>query len=160
MWKNVPVWETQRDLLKKLLCSSRKRENMKEPSHLFWAPGRRANPRSGSPLLQTASVHLSKLTEPRLTKGWEIHPAAAFSGLNPAGQQARPPRRADFIMPQNFLYKEAGRRVYGFLSWGSGCKPSGGGAGNSVENPRNKIILQTPPCQDFSNRSKRQTVRF
>ena len=158
MWKNVPVWETQRDLLKRLLCSSRKRETMKEPSHLFWAPGRRANPRSGSPLLQTASVHLSKLTEPRLTKGWEIHPAAAFSGLNPAGQAAT--TRGLHYAPEFPLQGSRPRRVYGFLSRGSGCKPSGGGAGNSVENPRNKIILQTPPCQDFSNRSKRQTVRF
>lgn len=157
MWKNGPVWAMQRDLLKKPLCSARKRETLKEPSHLLWAPGRRANPRSGTPPLQTALVPLSKLAEPRLTKGWEIHPAAAFSGLNPAGQAAA---TCGLHYAPEFPLQRAGLLTD---FWAEAPAASGGGGegrNTLFENPRNKIILQTQPCQDFSNRSRRQTARF
>lgn len=69
-------------------------------SPFFWAPGRRANPPSWSPPLQNSLVHLNKLSAQPISKGWEIHPAAAFSGLSPAGQA---PQHEACIMFLNFL---------------------------------------------------------
>lgn len=51
--------------------------------------------------MQTALGTLEQIHRTEtVSKGWEIHPAAAFNGLNPAGQV---PGREGFIMFQNFL---------------------------------------------------------
>lgn len=75
-------------------------------------------------------------------------------------QQARPPQRADFIMPQSFLYNEPACWQISEPRLPPPAEEGGEGRNTLFENPRNKIILQTQPCQDFSNRSRRQTARF
>lgn len=84
--------------------SIEKKRRCERASHLFWAPGWRANPPSRRPPLHTALVTLeqtqrTETVSKRLRNLLRLLSAAWT-------QQARPPRWADFFMPCEFSLKQ------------------------------------------------------
>lgn len=153
MWKNVPVWELREGTLpsrgsrcRNNCAGSRQKKGTRAqektwrgPLTGFWTPGRRANPPSWSPPLQNSLVHLNKFSAQTVSKGWEIHPAAAFSSLSPAGQA---PRRETCILFLNFLET---RLPAVRIAEPVAPTQTGGVVKISIEKPKikNRITLQT-----------------
>lgn len=152
MWKNVPVWGLREGALpsrgsrwRNNCVGSRQRKGTRAqektrrgPLTGFWTPGRRANPPSWSPPLQNSLVHLNKLSAQTVSKGWEIHPAAAFSSLSPAGQA---PRREACIMFLNFLET---RLPAVKIAEPVAPMQTGGVVKISIEKPKKKKKIESP----------------
>lgn len=147
----------QRDLLKKALCQFKKKrrcERALSPFLSSWVeskPTQQASSIAHSP----RTLEQTQRTE-TVSKRLRNSPAAAFSGLNPAGQASTMGRL--LYAPEFSLKQPACLQISELVL----LLPTDSGEGVEiyVERSRIKIILQTLPCQDISNRSSRQTVSF